>query len=331
MTVLTVIFVTFVGLTAESNAIHTSNAHFSQQFANSISGHVTDDRRVPIPDLQVELLNDVDAVILRTKTDSSGLYVFRRLSAGVFQIRIQPFGTAYIGQTQRVQLERTRAFEQVDFILLKKGSAPIGPADSVFVQEVPEAARKQFELAAALLQKPERRSEGLEKLKAAIEIFPTYFEALELLGTEYVQQRDYEQAIPVLTKAIEVNRRAYPSLYALSLAQHSLKQLPEAVESIRRALALNPKSVNANLWFGMLLRQTARLEEAETYLKAADQLASSKSADTHWQLALLYNDLKRYKEAADHLELFLKVQPDSRDKEMIKKLIQRLREKSSGS
>ena len=50
----------------------------------------------------------------------------------------------------------------------------------------------------------------------------------------------------------------------------------------------------------------------------------------HWQLALLFNQLKRYKEAADHLELFLKVQPESKDAELIKKLIQRLRTQSSG-
>jgi regulator of sirC expression with transglutaminase-like and TPR domain len=81
----------------------------------------------------------------------------------------------------------------------------------------------------------------------------------------------------------------------------------------------------------MLLRQTAKLDEAETYLKEADKLAASKSPDAHWQLALLFNQLKRYKEAADELELFLKVQPDAKDTELIKKLIQRFRQQSGGS
>lgn len=51
----------------------------------------------------------------------------------------------------------------------------------------------------------------------------------------------------------------------------------------------------------------------------------------HWQLALLYNQLKRYREAADELEVFLKVQADSKDTELIKKLIKRFREQSGGS
>ncbi|HKO63372.1 MAG TPA: tetratricopeptide repeat protein [Pyrinomonadaceae bacterium] len=301
-----------------------------QGFLNSISGHISDGRS-PIPNLQVELLNDMDSVIQRTKTDSSGLFAFRRLSTGIFQVRVQTFGTSYIGQTKRVQLERTRAFEQVDFVLSGNQTAAMTAiGGAVFVQEVPVQAQKEFDRGSELL-KSDRRKEGLESLKKAIELFPSYFAALEMLGMEYVKQQEYEPAIGILTKAIEVNRRAYQSLYGLSVAQQSLKQLPQALESMRRAITLNPGSVNANLWMGMLLRQSAKLEEAETYLKQADKLAASKSPDAHWQLALLFNDLKRYREAADELELFLKVQPDSKDTELIKKLILRLRQQSAAT
>jgi tetratricopeptide (TPR) repeat protein len=300
------------------------------QQANSISGHVADDARQALPNMQVELLNDMESVLQRTKTDTSGFFVFHRLTTGIFQIRVQTYGTSYVGQTKRVQLERTRAFEQVDFFLTKQSASVTGAGGAVFVQEVPESARKQFERATSLLERDDQREEGLEALKKAIGVFPQYFEALELLGTEYVKQREYEPAIPVLTKAVEVNRRSYPSVYALSVAYYNLKQLPEAIDSSRRAVALHPKSSAANLLLGMLLRQTGKLDEAETYLKDADHLSDSKSPDAHWQLALLYNQLKKYKDAADHLEVFLKIQPDSKDSELIKKLIKRFRDQSSG-
>lgn len=303
----------------------------AQQAANSISGHVSDDRRNPLADLQVELLNDAESVIQRTKTDGSGFFTFRRITTGIFQVRVQTYGTSYIGQTKRVQLEPTRAFEQVDFVLVLNSTTATTTAGAVFVQEVPEPARKEFERGAGLLQKPEQRKEGVETLKKAIEIFPAYFEALEMLGTEYVKQKEYEQAIPVLAKAIDVNKRAYHSLNSLSVAQYNLKQLPEAVDTMRRAITLNQKSVNANLWFGMLLRESGKLDEAETYLKEADKLSASKSADAHWQLALLFNQLKRYNQAANELELFLKVAPEARDTELIKKLIQRLRQQAASN
>jgi tetratricopeptide (TPR) repeat protein len=320
------IFITVLGVSAEPAG--PSNVSVAQ--LNSISGYVSDERRAPIPDLQVELLNDVESVIQRTKTDSSGLYAFRRLTSGIFQVRVQPYETNYIGQTQRVQLERTRAFEQVDFVLRTKQSGSMANAPGVvFAQDVPEQARKQYERGNALLGKAGQEKEGVETLKKAIEIFPLYFAALELLGAQYVKEQNYDAAVPVLTKAIEVNGKAYQSLQALSVAQFSLKQMPEALDSMRRSIAINQSSATANLWFGMLLRQASKLDEAEPYLKQAVRLSPAKLPDAHWQLALLFNQLKRYKEAADELETFLKIQPDSRDKEMIQKLIQQLRQKSA--
>jgi tetratricopeptide (TPR) repeat protein len=302
----------------------------SQTNSNSISGHVSNDQHMPVADLRVELLNEVDSVIRTVKTDGSGLFVFRKLSDGTFQVRIQTSNTNYVSQTKRVELARPHgfgaAFEELDFVLVTKGGSTAKPG-VVFAQEVPEAARKQFQKASELLDK-DKRPEAFVALKSAIDLFPQYFDALELLGTELVKDREYEAAIPSLTKALEVNSRAFTSSFALGVAQYNLKQLQPAIESFRRAVLLNERSVNANLWLGIALRQTSRPDEAEAYLKRADVLADSKLPDAHWQLALLFNQLKRYKEAADELEIFLKLQPDARDAELIKKLIQRLRQQS---
>ena len=301
---------------------------------NTISGHVSNDQHVPVKELRVELLNEVDTVISTVKTDGSGLFVFRKLSDGTFQVRVQTAGTNYVSQTKRVDLARPTGFgvatEEVDFVLAaaRSNSGNTAKPGVVFVQEVPEAARKQYQKATELLDKSNRRNEALAALKSAVEIFPQYFDALETLGTEQVKDQQYDAAIPILTKALAVNARAYASCFALGVAQYHLKQLQPAIESFRRALLLNEKSINANLWLGIALRQTSRPEEAETYLRRADVLAQSKLPDAHWQLALLFNQLKRYKEAADELEIFLKLQPDARDAELIRKLIQRLREQS---
>ncbi|HKG59363.1 MAG TPA: tetratricopeptide repeat protein [Pyrinomonadaceae bacterium] len=304
-----------------------------QTNSNSISGHVSNDQRMPLADLRVELLNEVDSVIRTVKTDGSGLFVFRKLSDGTFQVRIQTSGTNYVSQTKRVELARPHgfgaAFEELDFVLVtRNNNGSIAKPGVVFVQEVPEPARKQFQKATELLNKANKRQEAFAALKSAIDLFPQYFDALELLGREQVKDREYEAAIPALTKALQVNSRSFASSFALGVAQYNLKQLQPAIESLRRAVLLNERSINANLWLGIALRQTSRPDEAEAYLRRADVLADSKLPDAHWQLALLFNQLKRYKEAADELEIFLKVQPNTRDVELIKKLIQRLRQQS---
>ena len=77
---------------------------------------------------------------------------------------------------------------------------------AVFVQEVPESAKKEYERGAELVQKNDRRKEGIEKLKSAVAMFPNYFAALELLGGEYVKAQEYESAVPLLTREVEVNK-----------------------------------------------------------------------------------------------------------------------------
>jgi TolA-binding protein len=307
-----------------------------QQNANMISGRVTDNEHNSISEIRVELLNEVDTVIQVVKTNGSGLFVFRKLSDGTFHIRIQASDKGYVSQTKRVELARPLGFgaasEEVDFVLVAhRNPTEPGKSEVVFVQDVPDQARKLYQRAIQLLQQSDKNQEALSTLRQAIQIYPEYFDALDLMGTELVKQREYEPAIAPLAHAVEVNPKSQSSWFALGVAQYNLKQQSTAVESLRRAVSLKQNSVNANLWLGIALRQTGPMEDAERYLKQADQLSGSKLADAHWQLALLYNQLKRFGEAADQLEMFLKVQPDSRDSENIKKLIKRFREQAAGS
>jgi hypothetical protein len=56
-----------------------------QTSSNSISGHVSNDQRMPLADLRVELLNEVDSVIRTVKTDGSGLFVFANCRTALFR------------------------------------------------------------------------------------------------------------------------------------------------------------------------------------------------------------------------------------------------------
>src|SRR5215210_4431309 len=145
-----------------------------QTNSNSISGHVSNDQRTPLPDLRVELLNEVDSVVRTVKTDGSGLFVFRKLPDGTFQVRVQTSGTNYVSQTTRVDLARPHgfgaAFEELDFVLVtKNNTGSTAKPGVVFVQEVPEPERKQFQKASDLLNKPNKRPEAFAALKSAID------------------------------------------------------------------------------------------------------------------------------------------------------------------
>jgi tetratricopeptide (TPR) repeat protein len=287
----------------------------------------------------VELQSDTYTTLARAKTNGAGLYTFPGLPDGNYKVKVLPYGTDYTEQTIDVTIYtislvpgRGRSNETVDFYLKRKANANSGPfaipTGTLFVQDVPPEAKKMYDKGVGELgQKKEK--EGFESLKKSLEIFPNYYLALDRLGTEYVVRGYSEAASILLTKAVEVNPRSASSMVGLGIAQYNLKLNKEAAETLQRATNLYNKSFYAYLYLGLALKRNGKLDQSEAALKQANELSKGKDAGVHWQMALLYNDQHRFKEAASELELFLKYQPNARDEEKIKQLIQELHEKSA--
>jgi tetratricopeptide (TPR) repeat protein len=314
-----------------------------QRRRNSISGHVFGESRRPMSDVFVELLDDLGVTINRTRTTPSGRYEFPALPEGRFKVRVLPYGTDYGEQVQEVVISNVSALgggsgaeiQQRDFYLnvrAELNSGPFAAPGTVFAQEVPEAARKLYEKAVGELR-AKKEKEGFESLRTSLTVFPEYFLALDRLGTEYAVRGNsnpayFEAARVLLSKAVEVNPASFSSTFGLGFAQYHLGRMNEATESLQRAVKLYGRSVNGHLWLGIALKKAGKLSEAEESLNRANKVAEGKVSEVHMRLAELYSDQKRYKEAADALELYLKYEKEARDAEKIRQLIKQLREKA---
>jgi len=315
------------------------------QGRNSLTVRVYGPSGTPLNEVYVELQTDTYSTIGRSRSDGSGRVTFSNLGNGTYKVRVLPYGTDYIEQSQDVviaslgQLPRELGLgpgggtnENVDVYLRVRDALSSGPfaapPGTVFAQAVPDAARKLYEKAIVDLR-DKREKEAFANLKKAIEVFPTYYLALERLGTEYVMRGSayHEAARIILTKAIDVNPKGFSSIFGLGVVQYQLKMTDQAIETLKRATTLHPSSVNAYMYLGMALRQAKKVAEAETALKRANTIGKGKGAEVLWQLARLYSEQNRYQEAADTLELYLKVQTDKNDTEKVRQLIQQLREK----
>ncbi|MBS1809205.1 MAG: tetratricopeptide repeat protein [Acidobacteria bacterium] len=310
---------------------------------NAITGTVTNTSHQPIANLWIELLNDVDSILKRTRTDTTGRYSFQGLSYGTFHVRVVTLGTGYRAQTARIELipatiRGTGSHnEQIDFSLKTENETkkPVATSGSrtTFVQEVPEAARKAYEQGIHMLETGKNTNDAIAKLQEAIQLFPTYYLALERLGLEQVKQGKYDQAREVLSKALEVNSGGTSCYYAMGVIHYQSKKWTEAIEALRRALALAPDSPNAafeHFYLGLALIKTGKSADAEPHLKKSYELGGNNiPSDVHMHLAQYYSNNKQYKEAADELELFLKKTPDARDAENIRNIIKQLRAKAS--
>jgi tetratricopeptide (TPR) repeat protein len=297
---------------------------------NRIEGQVYDPNRRPVPNLYVELLNEVDSVIQRTKTNVSGRFSFVGVPPGRLTVRVLTFGTNFMEQTQEVTIVQTRNNNDVDYVDInlryetrRRGPETDLPPGVIFAQDIPPAARTLYLKGLADFGKDQEK--GLLEIEEAIKIFPSYFDALNWLGKEYVARRNYDKAYPYLLRAIDVNQRSAPTYYSLGYAFYQMKQYPAALEAARATTLLAPGSVDAQLLYGTILRITGSYSEAETTLQKANSLAKKINAEVHWQLSLLYNRLNRNQDTINELEEFLKLVPDSPDKNKIRDMIAKLR------
>lgn len=313
------------------------------QGRNTIEGRVTTPENRPLENARVFLMNDGYGQAGFTYTDGSGRYVFRNIRRGYYYVQVEPAATGYERQTQRIEVNAPDLagtggadFYRADFVLKpstagkREGEDTSKSANPVlFYQDVPGPAKEAFKQGAQSLEKNEL---GVAEaaLVHAIELFPDYYDALEMLGSMYVRHAQYDAALPLLSHAVEVNQRSWQAFYGLGVALIESQRRAEGLDALRRARTLNPESVNVNMRIGLELAKEERsYEEAIKALTKVTALAGKRLPNAYLVLASLYGKRKQYNEEASALEGFLRAAPDAPQRETIKRKITELRQKKA--
>jgi tetratricopeptide (TPR) repeat protein len=313
------------------------------QGRNSIEGRVTTAENKGLDNVHVFLLSDSYGQRGQTYTDGSGRYQFRNIGSGNYYIEVDPGGTGYERQQQRIEVNPYdpsgmggAEIFRLDFVLkpdkLARGTgAEVAPgADSVvFVQNIPPAAKEAYQQGAQSLKKNDLKMAEVGLIHA-IELFPDYYDALELLGTEYVRHAFYDSAAPLLAHAVEINKNSWHSYYGLGVSQLELGKRQEGLDALRHSVRLNPKSINAAMRLGLELAKEEQYSgEAIKLLSSVTEMAGKRLPDAYLALASLHSKNKQYGEAAAALEGYLQTAPPAEQRENIKRKIEELRQKES--
>ncbi len=328
--VLQIVIVTSVLYASPKPSINANTQ--SKILINRIEGQIWDPYRKPVSDVYVELLNELYSSISRVRTDSSGRFSFVGVSSGHFNVKVLTIGTNYLEYTEGVDV--VNVFQgssdsvyvniYLKFDPRRVNTGLTGVTDTVYVQDIPVEAEKLYKKGVKLLDG--QTDSGFFEIDAALQIFPTYFDALNTMGKQYTQRKEFQKAIPYLVRSVDVNNRSYSSFYALAYCAYKLNYFKEAIDAAKAATVIQPRSVNALLLYGTILRINGNFKDAEKPLKTAAEISKDTPvAEIHWQLALLYNRLSRNKEAVTELETYLKLMPDAPNKKEIEALITRLK------
>lgn len=310
--------------------------------ANTIAGYVYDRARNPIPDLDVELQDEYYRQLPqgRKKTDGAGRYQFDGLNDGNYTVKVYAFRYDFEDQSQYVEIKSISArpgetgssYNPVDFYLQpRKGGLRDLELSVIFAQGVPKEAEKVYKNAVDDLSK-KRADEGFAGLQESIRLFPDYYDAIYRLGTELLSRKQYLDATLAFMKAADINPKNPLLFYYAGYALHSggEKYDKSAFTALNHALFLAPISAPVLLQLGTVERALGKFTEAEKHLLQAKRLSPTKVPEIQKELAQLYaNDLKKYKEAADELEQYVKASKLSdADEAKTKQLISNLRVKA---
>lgn len=287
------------------------------------------------------MLETVTSSRLSVMADNDGAFRFKNLSPGSYTVVIEAGeeyetlrepvfieGNSNLGRGTRIpMIPRTI---MVPIYLRPKRSTRTDAKPGVLnaaLANVPKPAQELYEKAQqAILAGDGKRA--IEHLRAAISIYPDFPLALNSLGVEYLKLGSADKALEALRSAVKLSPEAFVPRLNYGIAYLEKKQFAEAEANLRQALQKNDSSPSAHMYLGITLISLRRYDEAEKELQRAVSLKGGDSmAQAHKLLGGLYWQKGQFKQAAEQLEVYLKLAPKAPDAEKIRTTVKELRSK----
>jgi tetratricopeptide (TPR) repeat protein len=304
---------------------------------NVIIGKVRSTTGQPLNNAIVELRRGGGVLISQTVTRNDGDFAFTGLVEPEYEIGVNLTGFEPAVERAVFRLpagvatvERLR----VEIILKPMADQLLAPPGVSFAQEVPRPARTAYEKAVDRF-KEGKSEEGIALLREATTIFSDYFDAHFALALELYRTEKYDESLHSLERARAINDREGAVYHLFGLLMTKQRKLGVAEYAFREAARLNPNSIAARFYHGVVLIElgtrgstaqgAADLNLAEKQLVAAWDLSQRRLSGVHLQLYRLHTHRGEKAAAIKDLENFLKAEPNAKNAAEIRAQITRLR------
>lgn len=215
--------------------------------------------------------------------------------------------------SDRIVLGSRRALDNPDVgtLILHRMVVPVSGTVSVKTLAAPKAATKAFEKAGKELRKKKINFfKVTAELKKAVEIYPDFAAAWQLLGEAHLQQQDLQEARDAFERAAIADSQFALPLLSLAAIELDDKRWEEVVEKSRQALEINPRLARAHYFRALADSSLGNLNEAEeSALWVQDSASSSDYPLTHYILGWIQSRKGDFEAAADEYRQFLEIEP----------------------
>ncbi|HWR36413.1 MAG TPA: tetratricopeptide repeat protein [Clostridia bacterium] len=275
-----------------------------------------------VENARVELRDTLtNAAITTTFTGTNGMFEMYNIPAGQYEV-VATYG---LSEThERVQLTMMEVNVSLR-IARHDGVAPDSSATvSVAQFKVPGKARKEFEKARDLFGK-NKLVEARRHADKALELFPTYAEALVIRGILAINDNKLEEGEADLQNAIKYDPNYGMAYIAMGAAMNQARRFEQAKRTIERGIVLAPNSWQAYFEMSRSAIGLGDFEAAEKNASRAETLSSNDYGPIHLVKAHALIGLKRYDEAVTELERFLSKDPANPGAETARAVLNRAR------
>jgi Tfp pilus assembly protein PilF len=195
---------------------------------------------------------------------------------------------------------------------------------SVSEMKIPEKARQHLRKAQEAMQK-QRTDEAWKEVSRAIEIAPSFAEALTARAVLRMDKGDMQAAIDDLQAAITADENFPVAYVVMGAAYNFLDKFNDAERVVERAITLNPASWQAYFELGKAELGKQDYEASLRNLNKAASMAPKEYGPIHLVRAHAYLGLKNYPEAMSELEAYLERNPQSPNAEEARKTLDQVR------
>lgn len=262
-------------------------------------------------------------------TNQNGGFAFRGLPAGSYTIVIDK-ETDYKPLTQTVDIIQFRGSPAQTYTLnirLEfKDRVETKPAVvNAEFGNVPKKALGHYNDAIELSKKKDHLG-AIEQLKLAVAEYPSFTQALNEMGVQYLKLSRLQEADDAFREALELDPESFPALTNRGIANVMMKRYGEAVPVLRKAVKKNDQAPVVHYFLGQALANLGLFDEAEKELLTAIKLGKEEMKEAHRILAIIYSSRGAKQQAANELETYLKLTPDAPDAEKLREMIRKLKE-----
>lgn len=148
-----------------------------------------------------------------------------------------------------------------------------------------------------------------QHLQKAIDIAPSFDEALNNLGTIYYHDQNFAKAAELFERALQANPNSFPAQVNLGGALISLRDYERALTENLKAVEMRPGDSLAQSQLGQSFFYLKRYDEALVHLRAAKYIDPMSFTLPGFFIAEIYQARGEKESAVEEYKEFLKVHP----------------------